>query len=421
MEGVEFAGIIFFIGALVFLSHFFVGIFSKTQIPDILWLMLIGILLGPLLGVIRPDHFGELGKILAKITLVVILFEAGLEIRLDLLKRYLGSALFLTISSYLVCFFILWFFLSSLGSFGSLGAIFPAAILAGPAPSVVIPILKHMKLQDSTRTILSIEATLGEALCILVSLAILQRVTSLELAQIGLGYFFFKLSVSFVLAIFLGFFAGYIWSLLLTRVRKLHNSLFTTPAFVFIVFGLAEILTISGPIAILVFGITMGNIRYITNRFFKNLEVGNVVSHTKTEKNFFSEIVFILKIFFFIYLGISIDFSQINAFIVGGMVVVLILVARWSTAVTLRPVLRWTVSDARQVMSMFPRGLAAAILASVAMIQGIEGSEEVASIVNYTVFLSIILTSVMIFWTSRHGQMMESTRDEETVTEASKK
>jgi cell volume regulation protein A len=159
----------------------------------------------------------------------------------------------------------------------------------------------------------------------------------------------------------------------------------------------------------------------VTNRFFKNLEVGNVVSHTKAEKNFFSEIVFILKIFFFIYLGISIDFSQINAFIVGGIVVVLILVARWSTAVSLRPILKWSLSDARQVMSMFPRGLAAAILASVPMIQGIEGSEEVASIVNYTVFLSIILTSVMIFWTSRHGQMMESAGDEDTVTEASKK
>lgn len=165
---------IIFIGGLVFLSHFFVNLFERTKIPDVIWLTLIGFFLGPIFGVVEVRDFGEVGYILTKITLVIILFEGGLELGVDTLKKYSSSAVFLTILAYIITAAILWGFLSLLPNFDSLGALYCAAVLAGPAPSVIMPLLKKLELKQSTKTILSLESTLGEAICILVALAVLQ-------------------------------------------------------------------------------------------------------------------------------------------------------------------------------------------------------------------------------------------------------
>ena len=59
------AQIIAFVGLLVFAAHLFTGIFSKTRIPDVLLLIAIGIVVGPLLGLVSPDQFGSVGPICA--------------------------------------------------------------------------------------------------------------------------------------------------------------------------------------------------------------------------------------------------------------------------------------------------------------------------------------------------------------------
>jgi Kef-type K+ transport system membrane component KefB len=65
----EIAPVIAFVGILVFLAHLFTGIFSRTRIPDVILLMGIGIGLGPVLGVITPANFGEVGPVFTTITL----------------------------------------------------------------------------------------------------------------------------------------------------------------------------------------------------------------------------------------------------------------------------------------------------------------------------------------------------------------
>lgn len=46
---------------------------------------------------------------------------------------------------------------------------------AGSAPSVVIPLVRQLKLQDASKTIIMVEAPLGEAISIVLALAVLGR------------------------------------------------------------------------------------------------------------------------------------------------------------------------------------------------------------------------------------------------------
>ncbi len=82
----DFASIIAFIGILIFMAHLFTGIFSRTKIPDVLLLIIIGIGIGPILGLAYPSQFGIVGPIFTTVTLIIILFESGLTLKLSSLR-----------------------------------------------------------------------------------------------------------------------------------------------------------------------------------------------------------------------------------------------------------------------------------------------------------------------------------------------
>ena len=89
------ASTIAFVGILVFLAHLFTSIFRRTKIPDVLFLVIIGICVGPVLGLTSPDLFGAVGPVFTIITLIIILFESGLTLKLNTIRSALGGAMIL--------------------------------------------------------------------------------------------------------------------------------------------------------------------------------------------------------------------------------------------------------------------------------------------------------------------------------------
>ena len=79
------ASLVIFIGLLIFVSHLFTGIFERRGIPDVLLLMIIGIVVGPVFGFVTPESFGIVTGIFTTITLVFILFQGGLDLRIETL------------------------------------------------------------------------------------------------------------------------------------------------------------------------------------------------------------------------------------------------------------------------------------------------------------------------------------------------
>ena len=65
------------IGLLIFAAHLFTEIFSRKRIPDVLLLMVIGLALGPVFHLVKPEELGPVTSVFTTITLVIILFESG--------------------------------------------------------------------------------------------------------------------------------------------------------------------------------------------------------------------------------------------------------------------------------------------------------------------------------------------------------
>ena len=384
--------ILIFFGILVFSAHLFSFIFKKRKVPDVLLLMIIGLIIGPILNLVDIADMGKMGPLFASVTLMFILFESGTEMSIKTLKENWKSIAWITTLSFVLSAFVVgfigWEFLDL--SFNA--ALLLGTILGGTAAAVAVPLARQLDLQESTKTILILEAAINSVLCIVVSLAFIEtfKYGSLDVFKV-VG----KVVSSFVMATAIGIAGGIVWASLLDKVRKIQNSMFLTPAFVFIIYGISESLEFSGAISALAFGIMIANPEYFEFSFLKKYQKRGMHKLNDGEKSFFSEVVFLFKTFFFVYIGVSIPFNDITA--VGfGVIITLSLFLMRSILTHIVIPKKAKAFDKFIVSTMVPKGLAAAVLATIPEQEGIPGGEVIKNIIYSVIFISIIFTSVLI-------------------------
>ena len=95
--------VVLYLGCFYFLSHLFSWVFKKSRFPDVLLLILLGLLLGPaLLAVTSPDDFGKVGPVMTTVALTVILFQSGTELKLNKIRQAAGATLAIGLVTFLV-------------------------------------------------------------------------------------------------------------------------------------------------------------------------------------------------------------------------------------------------------------------------------------------------------------------------------
>lgn len=396
----EIAYIVVFLGLLIFLSHFFNSIFDRTRIPNAFFLLIIGILVGPLTAVIKPEDFGQLGSVFTTITLIVILFESGLSLKFSDLKRSIGTATFLTTLNFIlavVVMSVLFYYLTDLRKMeaiqGWIAAFFLGSILGGTSSAVVIPMIRQLKIGEKGQAVLVLESALSDVLCLVVGLALLD---SMKAWEVDITPLVNKIWQSFLFAIFIGLYAGLFWILMQQKIPKLKTSMFSTFAFAFVAYGLTELAGFNGGIATLAFGITLGNSTAFTGaRLLKWIYGPSDVKIEFHEKLFYSEMVFILQTYFFVYIGIHIRFGHPSTYIVALIAIVLNILIRVVT-VKILPRRNLDTRDRSIMTIMTPKGLVPAVLASIPLFLGIKGGEIIQEVTYAVVFTSILLVSLLV-------------------------
>jgi potassium/hydrogen antiporter len=256
----DIAFIILLAGVLIFASHLFEWLFSFTKIPDVLLLMIIGLLLGPWLGVLTPDFFGEAAPLWVTIALVVILFEGATKLHLDTFMSAWRNTTLLSISSFIVSMGVVGGLVWMFTDLHPVLALALGAIVGDNAVALITPMLERLNLQPASRTVLFMESAVSDVLSIVLALGLLQ---AYELGVFEAERVMMNIMTSFFAAAFIGMICAFVWSVLLNKVRHMQNSIFATPAFVFVVFGMVEALDLSGLVAAIAFGITLGNIPFL--------------------------------------------------------------------------------------------------------------------------------------------------------------
>ena len=379
------------IGLLIFTAHLFSEIFSRKRIPDVLFLIIIGLLIGPVFHWISPESLGNAGSLFSGITLVTILFESGTQLRFSALKDSFEGALKLTALNFILSAVAIWLVGWLVLDLDPIVSMILGCMLGGTASAVVIPIVRQMHMSEKPAIMLILEAAIGNVFSIVLALALMQAIKS---RHVEFGAILGDIFSSFILATVMGLLGAIFWALILDQVRNIKYSILTTPAFVFIIYGINEWMGFSGAIAALAFGIGMANIDGIYNAWLKKFIKKVPVNLNETERSLFSELVLLLKTFFFIYVGISIQLTHWHPIVIGLGISIMVFILRV-------PAVRFAISRKEGIpdkelafmSALNPKGLTAAVLATQAIIYIPEG--EVALFVRNIVF-SVILFSIVI-------------------------
>jgi NhaP-type Na+/H+ or K+/H+ antiporter len=332
------------------------------------------------------------GSVIATIALVVILFESGTSLDLQTLRRTAGTTGLLTLSCFVLSAAIVTLVAHQAFALPWLPALMLGATLGGTASAVVIPMVGSLGVSPKPATVLVMESALTDVLCIIGVFALLQVALGGELQA---GQLFGSVLAALVFATVIGLLGGVGWLFVLGRVRGFPNTISSTLAFVFIIYGATEYMGFSGAIAALALGAALSNYQHLGLERVLPPSVA-IEPLNEQDRSFFREAVFLLKTYFFVYLGISISFGEMFIGFVGALIVALVFLLRL-------PLTRWvfrspeyTLRDTAIASMMAPKGLAAAVLATLPLQNGIEGGEIIRDLAYMVVVQSILFTALLV-------------------------
>jgi NhaP-type Na+/H+ or K+/H+ antiporter len=391
--------IIISLGLLIIATHVFNALFDKTKVPNVLILLTIGIIVGPVIGWVKPEHFGEIGPIFSTVTLVILLFESGINLKLKQIFSSFGSTFLITIFNFSISAFVATLVANLFTSLTLFPSLFFGVIVAGTSSAVVIPVVRQLRMNQKAGTILLLESALTDVLCLVIGLALLNSFSQgkdLSLSEISL-----VILKSFGIALIIGLIGGFAWSLFLEKIRRIQNSKFISLACVFVIYGITEWLGFNGGIATLVFGITMGN-----SYLLKRTKISYLMPDTEIleeERNFFAELVFILQTYFFVYVGISIQFGSWIYYVLALVILAGIIASRPLSIKMFVKSKTMEFKDLSLMAVLMPKGLVTAIMATLPLAYGIEGGNIIQYLAYAIVFFSILISSIFVILLSRNN------------------
>ena len=351
---------------IAYISNLF---YSKTKIPDILWVLAFGIVLGPVLGYFDKEVFLELAPLMSTVALSIILFEAGINVDIKLLVSGLRKATILSVVTILSVILVVGFTLSTFMplSFTLRQGMLLGAMIGGTSTIAVFGVLsgldKIVPEIESTRVLLMLESVVSDPICIISSVTLIRMIMMPGVSVVeGLA----DILKTFLLSSFLGLLMGQMWAEALDKLRGRSLNYIMTLAIIFPAYILAErvIGEGGGPMATLAFGIMITNYGHITRRFGV---VRDVKIDTRYLREVHEEITFFIKAFFFVYVGLIVTLSTEYA-IIGMGILALILVIRVIVVYVVGKSLKFSKQEMVLSTLIYASGLPAFVMSQLPMI-----------------------------------------------------
>jgi cell volume regulation protein A len=371
-------------GVTIFLGVAGEAFFKRTGIPDIAFLMVLGVIIGPVLGIIQADAVLEIVPYFAALALIIIMFDGGLNLDIKQIMKTAHFAMVLAILGFIVSMVIV----TMLAHYGLgwdwLDSILLSSIVGGSSSIIVFGLVRQLRVSEETKSMLSFESAMTDILSTIVAFILFEAVLSGYFSIDLLGITFGK---SVAVGLLLGLGVGIPWMYVTTKLSNAQHSYMLTLGILFVLFFLAQSFGESGALTALVFGLMLGN-RYRLSRYLK-FKLPDI----PTNDTMHNQLTFLVRAFFFVFVGLLASFGQLEYVILGIIAALLIYFGR--TIVTKISLTRkFSQLDRKVTAVMIPRGLAAAVLATFPLTLGLPNAEAYPQIIFFIVLASVIITTI---------------------------
>jgi cell volume regulation protein A len=275
-------------------------LFKKTGMPIFIFLILMGILLGPILKIFPREPLLPALTIFAELTLIMVLFSGGMGLKSASVLSGGGRAFIQTIV-YVISSIVI---IGSLGVFvfnwGLLPSFIFASMIGGETTAaVVVPLVRSMKLSEVSKAFLTMESAMNSIFSIVLFFAFV------NIYSTGTGNWLASLAdiaSQFSVGIVFGALLGLAWIFVLHRFQKQKFTYVLTLGLVLATYSITGEVGGNGVLAVVVFGILLGNY-YLVNRIFKKQI--SMDSLQMQLGGFQEEISFLVETLFFVFLGLT--------------------------------------------------------------------------------------------------------------------
>jgi cell volume regulation protein A len=365
---------------LLLLAYLFDLTSSKTKIPSVILLLLLGWLMHQttdFMGIHLPN-FSNILPVLGSIGLILIVLEGSLELDLDKTKIRLIRKSFLgTLISMLVLTFLLSFLFQYFGGYSIKICIVNAIPFSLISSAIAIPSVRH--LNSSNKEFVIYESSFSDILGVIFFNFI---VLNTDFGFKTFGYF----SIQLIVIVVISFFATIGLTILLRKIEH-HIKFIPIILLVILIYTVSEIYQLPSLIFILTFGLFIGNLyKFKRFKWIQKLHPEELKAESQKFKEITIEGAFLVRALFFLLFGYLLETNEIlnsHTFYLSVGIVTAIFVFRIIQ-------LKLSRLSLRPLLFVAPRGLITILL-----FLSIVPAQKVL-LVNKSLIVQVIILTVLI-------------------------
>lgn len=353
---------------------------SRLGVPTLVLFILIGMLAGSDgLDIIYFDN-AKLAQLIGVFSLVIILFEGGLQTKWKNVKPIAGTAAILATVGVLFTTAVVAVAAKYILGFTWLEGFLVGSIIGSTDAAAVFSVLKEKNIKMKIKSTLEAESGSNDPMAMFLTISMIQLITGEQDGVVSLiGYFFWQMGIGLIL----GLVIGRIGAKAINHINLDTSGLYPlfTVAFAFLTYGMTSLFDASGLLAVYIAGIVIGNSEELTYRY-------SILS-------FNEGFAWMAQIVMFVILGLFVFPSHLFLWdnIVKGLLISIILmfVARPIAVFTNLIKSNYTLKEKLFLSWAGLRGAVPVVLAIFPLLAGLENSQEIFNIVFF-----VVLTSTLI-------------------------
>lgn len=356
-------------GATVIIAVIGHMIFNKTGIPESIFMILLGLILGPISDLVKLTEIQGIIPYVFTLSIVIILLESGLSTDIQEAIETMRTSTIFTIIVLVTTSLLCGAFLNLVLGWSIAPSLILGIICSGTSTLPILYFTSRMKLSPVVNQMLIFESVINDV-TIITAVSIILQFLTLKLTPSSV---ILSIIQYIIVAIFYGVIFSSIWTIVLIRIQDdLALKYLTTLAIATLLHAVAESRGGSGVVAVMFFSVTIGNlpkffrtrlrIRRDVLRFFTGIEVMQ------------DEVTFLVKNTFFFILGLMFNLEAVNGSIlfIALTLTGLMIVSRWASYRIIGFYDKRYVDNVMIVSLMVSRGLTAGLTAFMPMEQGLQ-------------------------------------------------
>ncbi len=395
------SAIIITICALLLIAYIFDLTSSKTRIPSVILLLLLGWGVRQMAGALHiniPD-LSRLLPIFGTIGLILIVLEGSLELELNkskmriISKSFIAALLPILFMSFLLSF-AFQYFQSGLSLRDALTNAVPFSVISS---AIAIPSVKY--LSAANREFITYESSLSDIFGVILF-------NFVALTELNKSHTALESGLQLLIMIGVSFFATILLAFLLSKIDH-HIKFVPIVLLILLIYAIAKLYHLPALIFILIFGLFLGNLDELKRfRWISKLKPDELNLEVHKFKELITEGTFMVRTVFFLLFGYLIETAEIlnsdNFLWAAGIVAVALIIRAIQFKVSKIPMF--------PMLFIAPRGLI-----NILLFLSIVPAQQIP-LVNKSLILQVVLLSAVVMMIG----LMATGKKEQTATEETK-